>query len=46
MTDVDTLARPLVMIHDAFQPLANWEYFFSTTGSTWINYAIGEQPCP
>lgn len=28
------------MIHDAFQPLANWEYFFSTTGSTWINYAI------
>ncbi|EIW70375.1 hypothetical protein TREMEDRAFT_43106 [Tremella mesenterica DSM 1558] len=32
----------MVFIHDAFQPLANWDYFFSTEGLglSWTNYGV------
>lgn len=30
----------MAVIHDAFQPIANWEYFFTTDGygATWDNF--------
>jgi glucan 1,3-beta-glucosidase len=32
----------MVVIHDAFQPLLNWEYFWSqpNLGLNWTNYAL------
>lgn len=30
----------MVVIHDCFRPLGDWEYFFQTTGSNWTNYAL------
>ncbi len=30
----------MVMIHDCFRPLSDWDYFFSTGGAAWINYAL------
>jgi glucan 1,3-beta-glucosidase len=32
----------MVVIHDAFQPLLNWKYFWSepSLGLNWTNYAL------
>ncbi len=30
----------MVIVHDCFQPLANWDYFFSAYAGNWTNYGI------
>ncbi|RSH87288.1 hypothetical protein EHS25_003197 [Saitozyma podzolica] len=41
-TILDGNNEVMVVIHDAFQPVLNWQYFFSTDtlGLNWTNYAV------